>query len=158
MLTVTAVWLLQGRFLYGQKTQEPGSRMPVPSVMCEDCNGVPWRRRVTDFDGSEIEGEHVPAWAVECVLHGQLPQQRDMKCAFVLQPRDGSSLPAMLQTRLNAPRVLRVSKVASYALTKLAEQDIAMIVQPPDIDVTGGQGLKPPPPPVRFSLPQNLSL
>lgn len=111
---------------------------PLPLIIAESRNGRPWRRRINGFDGTEAEGDDVPGWVAECVLFSRLPTQREMKCAFVLQPAEGSSLPSMLQTRLNAPRILRVGKVASYALTKLAEQDIPMIVQPPVWDMAPG--------------------
>ena len=102
---------------------------------------------MNQFDGSEAD-EDLPTWVRECVIANRLPAQRDMKCAFVLQPAEGSQLPAMLQTRLNAPRILRIAKVASYTLSKLAEQNIAMVVQPPIWDAEA-HGLLPVQLPVR---------
>lgn len=45
------------------------------------------------------------------VLHAQFPAAKDLKAAFVLTPAEGSGLPCLLQSRLNAPRILQVSKV-----------------------------------------------
>jgi hypothetical protein len=36
---------------------------------------------------------------------------KELKCAFVLLPAEGSGLPSLLQSRLNAPRILQVMKV-----------------------------------------------
>jgi WD repeat-containing protein 48 len=121
----------QGHFTFSRP--EGGKQQLAPAVISEHVSGHPWRRTVTGFDGTEVEGDDIPSWVVECVLHSRLPAQRDMKCAFVLQPAEGSALPAMLQTRLNAPRILRISKVASYTVSKLSEQDINMAVQPPGV-------------------------
>ena len=38
----------------------------------------------------------------------------------------GSGLPSLLQSRLNAPRILKISKVASYVVTKLAEEGVPL--------------------------------
>lgn len=46
----------------------------------------------------------------------------DMGC--VLCVAQGSGLPDLLQSRLNAPRILQVHKVASYAISKLQETNI----------------------------------
>lgn len=40
----------------------------------------------------------------------------------------GSRLPSLLQSRLNAPRILKVTKVASYVIGKLQEE--GLIFQP----------------------------
>ncbi len=42
------------------------------------------------------------------MLEGKWPQHKELKTAFVLQPVEGSGLPSLLQSRLNAPRVLEV--------------------------------------------------
>ena len=41
-------------------------------------------------------------------------------------PPQGSGLPALLQGKLNAPRVLRVNKVVDYVLGKMREQGLAL--------------------------------
>ncbi len=50
-------------------------------------------------------------WVADCVLRGLLPFIKDLKSAFVLQPAEGSGLPGLVQSRLNAPRILEVKKV-----------------------------------------------
>jgi WD repeat-containing protein 48 len=47
----------------------------------------------------------------EAVLRGLLPYVKELKAAFVLHPAEGSGLPSLLQSRLNAPRILQVMKV-----------------------------------------------
>lgn len=42
----------------------------------------------------------------------------------------GSGLPSMLQSKLNAPRVLRVNKVADYIIKKMADQGLALREEP----------------------------
>jgi hypothetical protein len=42
----------------------------------------------------------------------------------------GSGLPSMLQSKLNAPRVLRVNKVADYVIKKMADQGISLREEP----------------------------
>ena len=53
----------------------------------------------------------MPPWAADAVLRGELPFVKELKSAFVLQPAEGSGLPSLLQSRLNAPRILQVMKV-----------------------------------------------
>jgi hypothetical protein len=53
--------------------------------------------------------DEIPGWVADCVLEGKWPQHKELKTAFVLQPVEGSGLPSLLQSRLNAPRVLEVS-------------------------------------------------
>jgi hypothetical protein len=45
-------------------------------------------------------------------------------CAPPPSPAQGSNLPGLLQSKLNAPRILQVHKVASYALSKLEETGV----------------------------------
>lgn len=114
---------------------------PSPVVISETSKGLPWRHTVDQLHTREADDD-IPTWVKECILYNRLPSQRDMKCAFVLQPAEGSQLPAMLQARLNAPRILRIAKVASYTVSKLAEQNIAMVVLPPKWDAAA-HGLGP---------------
>ena len=41
-----------------------------------------------------------------------------------------SNLPALLQSRLNAPRIMEVSKVADYCKQKLADHDVHLTPVP----------------------------
>jgi WD repeat-containing protein 48 len=103
-----------------------------PVVVVSGTNGVnaPWRRSINDFDGTEREGEMVPHWVADCVLRGAYPSGRDLKMAFSLVPAPGSGLPSLLQSKLNAPRVLGIDKVADYVLRKMAEQGVVLAEEP----------------------------
>ena len=70
-----------------------------------------WRTLTTSFSGQEREDEEIPAWVCDALLKAEYPYVRELKCAFVLQPKEGSNLPSLLQSRLNAPRILQVKKV-----------------------------------------------
>jgi hypothetical protein len=81
------------------------------TVISQDARGAAWRRPFTAFTGAEPPEEYVPAWAASAVLHATFPYVRELKAAFVLQPAEGCGLPSLLQSRLNAPRILQVKKV-----------------------------------------------
>jgi WD repeat-containing protein 48 len=51
-------------------------------------------------------------------------------------PPQGSPLPSLLQSKLNAPRVLRVNKVADYVRRKMEEVGIALREEPLFWDAT----------------------
>ncbi|KAI3432393.1 hypothetical protein D9Q98_003949 [Chlorella vulgaris] len=87
---------------------------------------VPWRCPTDAFTGKE----DVPQWVADCVLRGRYPVSRELKMAFQLMPLPGSPLPSLLQSKLNAPRVLRVNKVADYIRRKMEEQGIALREEP----------------------------
>jgi hypothetical protein len=74
-------------------------------------SGVAWRLGANAFTGREREGDDIPPWVCEAVLRGLLPYVKELKSAFVLLPAEGSGLPSLLQSRLNAPRILQVMKV-----------------------------------------------
>ncbi|KAF6254461.1 hypothetical protein COO60DRAFT_1627872 [Scenedesmus sp. NREL 46B-D3] len=102
-----------------------------PAVVSASASGVAWRLNANAFTGHEREGEDVPPWVCEAVLRGQLPFVKELKSAFVLLPAEGSGLPSLLQSRLNAPRILQVMKlhlpqVANYCVTKLAELNVPL--------------------------------
>ncbi|KAK9814325.1 hypothetical protein WJX72_004061 [[Myrmecia] bisecta] len=107
-----------------------------PNIMCTmegdgaAWDGQPWSRLTTQFSGQEAIGQLVPTWVAEAVLRRRYPASPELKCAFVLHPEQGSELPSLLQSRLNAPRILRIHKVASYAASKLAEQNIHLAIVP----------------------------
>mgnify|MGYP001807727508 CR=1 FL=1 len=68
------------------------------------------------FTGKEREGEDIPSWVCDAVIRGLLPYVKELKAAFVLHPAEGSSLPSLLQSRLNAPRILQVAKVCVFGV------------------------------------------
>ena len=101
-------------------------------VLASLVNGMPpWRCAADSFDGSEREGEIVPQWVADCVLRNNVPIGKDLKMAFVLVPAAKSGLPSLLQSKLNAPRVLGIDKVADYVLRKMAELGIANLAEEP---------------------------
>jgi WD repeat-containing protein 48 len=77
-------------------------------------SGVAWRLGANAFTGREREGDDIPPWVCEAVLRGLLPYVKELKSAFVLLPAEGSGLPSLLQSRLNAPRILQVMKVRQH--------------------------------------------
>lgn len=102
-----------------------------PVVMVSGGNGVaPWRRSIDAFDGSEPEGEMIPQWVADCVLRKKIPTGKDLKMAFILVPAPKSGLPSLLQSKLNAPRVLGIDKVADYVMRKMADQGFALSEEP----------------------------
>lgn len=80
-------------------------------MVSTSASGVAWRLGANAFTGREREGEDLPNWVCEAVLRGMLPYVKELKAAFVLLPAEGSGLPSLLQSRLNAPRILQVMKV-----------------------------------------------
>jgi len=48
-----------------------------------------------------------PHWVCDAVLRANLPYVKELETAFVLLPSEGSGLPSLLQSRLNAPRSCR---------------------------------------------------
>lgn len=101
---------------------------PLPPVVmvCGSGASVPWRCATNAFTGEE----EVPQWVAECVLKGHFPVSRELKMAFQLLPLPGSALPSLLQSKLNAPRVLRLNKVADYLVRKMEESGIFLREEP----------------------------
>uniref|UniRef100_A0A0D9XX69 Uncharacterized protein n=1 Tax=Leersia perrieri TaxID=77586 RepID=A0A0D9XX69_9ORYZ len=81
----------------------------------EGSSGGPWRKRITDLDGTESD---IPWWIVDCVEHNRFPKE-NTKCGFYLHPAEGSPAPNITQGKLSAPRILRIHKVANYVVEKL---------------------------------------
>ena len=126
-----------GSPIYGSTTSGPWTdsfhlRCEYPPVvMVSGGNGVaPWRRAIDAFDGTEPEGEMIPQWVADCVLRKKVPAGKDLKMAFILVPAPKSGLPSLLQSKLNAPRVLGIDKVADYVMRKMADQGIALSEEP----------------------------
>ncbi len=102
-----------------------------PVIMVSGGNGVaPWRRTTDAFDGTEAEGDVIPQWVADCVLRKTIPTGKDLKMAFILIPAAKSGLPSLLQSKLNAPRVLGIDKVADYVMRKMADQGIHLAEEP----------------------------
>lgn len=89
-----------------------------PSIITEGTSGGPWRKRITDLDGTEDEKD-LPWWCLECVLNGRMPARENNKCSFYLHPCEGSNIQVLTQGKLSAPRILRIHKVVNYVMEKL---------------------------------------
>ncbi|KAL2954515.1 hypothetical protein AAZX31_19G226700 [Glycine max] len=89
-----------------------------PSIITEGTHGGPWRKKITDLDGTKDEKDF-PWWCLDCVLNNRLPPRENTKCSFYLQPCEGSSIQILTQGKLSAPRILRVHKVINYVIEKM---------------------------------------
>ncbi|KAM7273644.1 hypothetical protein ACFE04_028308 [Oxalis oulophora] len=99
-----------------------------PSIITEGSQGGPWRKKITDLDGTEDEKDF-PWWVLDCVLNNRLPPRENTKvlirvydlcrCSFYLQPCEGSSVQILTQGKLSAPRILRIHKVVNYVVEKM---------------------------------------
>ncbi|CAL9089816.1 unnamed protein product [Musa acuminata var. zebrina] len=89
-----------------------------PSIVTEGSHGGPWRKKITDLDGTEDEKD-LPWWCMDCVLNGRLPPRENTKCSFHLQACEGSSVQILTQGKLSAPRILRINKVINYVIEKM---------------------------------------
>ncbi|KAG4394157.1 hypothetical protein GLYMA_03G243800v4 [Glycine max] len=81
-----------------------------PSIITEGTHGGPWRKKITDLNGTKDEKDF-PWWCLDCVLNNRLPPRENTKCSFYLQPCEGSSVQILTQGKLSAPRILRVHKL-----------------------------------------------
>lgn len=102
----------------------------APIITVSGGDRIAWRRSMQDFDGSEPEGSFIPQWVADCVLRSEYPLGKELKIAFQVLPLEGSGLPSMLQSKLNAPRVLRINKVADYIVKKMADQGLTLREEP----------------------------
>lgn len=92
----------------------------IPVVITEDHGPVPkLRRTVSGFLGNEEAV--LPRWVVDLVRDGKGQSREVVKISFSLDPAEGSELPGLSTTTLNAPRVLRVRKVMVYIARELKE-------------------------------------
>ncbi|KAL8257904.1 hypothetical protein R6Q59_029945 [Mikania micrantha] len=89
-----------------------------PSIITEGTHNGPWRKKITEMDGTEDEKD-LPYWVLECIWQNRLPPREHTKCSFYLQPYEGSTTQTVTQGKLSAPRILRINKVVNYVLEKL---------------------------------------
>ncbi|XP_061349411.1 uncharacterized protein LOC133294694 [Gastrolobium bilobum] len=106
-----------------------------PSIVTEGTHGGPWRRKMTDLDGTE-DDKDFPWWCLDCVLNNRLPPKENTKCSFFLHPCEGSTVQILTQGKLSAPRILRIHKVINYVVEKL-------VLDKP-MDSVNGDGNFPP--------------
>ncbi|XP_022965590.1 WD repeat-containing protein 48-like isoform X1 [Cucurbita maxima] len=113
------------------------STVSPPSIITEGSQGGPWRKNITEFDGTEDEKDF-PWWCLDCVLNNRLPPRENTKCSFYLHPCEGSSIQILTQGKLSAPRILRVNKVVNYVVEKMVLDKPLDNVNP---DISFGPGL-----------------
>ncbi|XP_060182610.1 uncharacterized protein LOC132612343 [Lycium barbarum] len=89
-----------------------------PSIMTEGSQSGPWRKKITDLDGTEDEKD-IPWWVIDCVMNNRLPPRENTKCSFYLHPCEGSTAQILTQGKLSAPRILRIHKVINYVIEKM---------------------------------------
>ncbi|KAK6243206.1 hypothetical protein QUC31_009615 [Theobroma cacao] len=89
-----------------------------PSIITEGSQGGPWRKKITELDGTEDEKDF-PWWVLDCVLNNRLPPRENTKCSFYLHPCEGSNVQILTQGKLSAPRILRIHKVVNYVIEKM---------------------------------------
>ncbi|KAJ4836958.1 hypothetical protein Tsubulata_037671, partial [Turnera subulata] len=94
------------------------STVSPPSIVTEGSQGGPWRKKITDLDGTE-DDKDFPWWCLDCVLNNRLPPRENTKCSFYLHPCEGSAVQILTQGKLSAPRILRIHKVVNYVLEKM---------------------------------------
>ncbi|KAJ7973430.1 WD repeat-containing protein [Quillaja saponaria] len=102
-----------------------------PSIITEGSHGGPWRKKITDLDGTEDEKDF-PLWCLDCILNNRLPTRENTKCSFYLHPCEGSTVQILTQGKLSAPRILRIHKVVNYVVEK-------MVLDKP-LDISNGDG------------------
>lgn len=49
-----------------------------PSIITEGSQGGPWRKKITDLDGTE-DDKYFPWWCLDCVLNNRLPPRENTK-------------------------------------------------------------------------------
>lgn len=49
-----------------------------PSIITEGSHGGPWRKKITDLEGTEDEKDF-PFWCLDCVLNNRLPPRENTK-------------------------------------------------------------------------------
>lgn len=94
------------------------STVSPPSIITEGSHGGPWRKKITELDGTEDEKD-IPRWCLDCLDKG-VPTKDVTKCSFYLHPCDNSTLQVLTQGKLSAPRILRIHKVVNYVIEKMA--------------------------------------
>ncbi|KAM7511778.1 hypothetical protein LguiB_010653 [Lonicera macranthoides] len=89
-----------------------------PSIITDGSQSGPWRKKITDLDGTEDEKDF-PFWILECMLNNRMPPRENTKCSFYLHACEGSSFQILTQGKLSAPRILRIHKVVNYVVEKM---------------------------------------
>lgn len=115
----------------------------IPVIVTEDHAPVPiLRRRVDSFDGNEQDS--MPGWVVDLLRDCKGQAKEQVKMSFTVTPWEDSGLPELSTATLNAPRVLRVKKVAMYIAKELKDSRATVVQDGDDLEVLcNGQSLSP---------------
>ncbi|CAH8361642.1 unnamed protein product [Eruca vesicaria subsp. sativa] len=89
-----------------------------PSIITEGSQGGPWRKKITEFAGTEDEKDF-PLWCLDAILNNRLPPRENTKLSFFLHPCEGSNVQVVTLGKLSAPQILRVHKVTNYVVEKM---------------------------------------
>ena len=54
------------------------SRISPPSIITEGSQGGPWRKKLTELDGTE-DDKDLPGWCLECILNNKMPPRENAK-------------------------------------------------------------------------------
>ncbi|KAK8633794.1 hypothetical protein V6N13_014630 [Hibiscus sabdariffa] len=117
------------------------STISPPSIVTEESQGGPWRKKITALDATE--DEDFPSWVLDCVLNNRLPPRENPKCSFYLHPCEGSAVQILTQGKLSAPRILRMHKVVNYVIEKLVLDKPIDSVSTDGLGGPSQSGLKP---------------
>lgn len=106
----------------------------IPVVITKVSSPVPILRRTTGgFDGKEEAV--LPQWVVDLVRDGIGQSREVVKISFSLEPLEGSDLPQLPNSTLNAAKVLRVRKVMSYLAKELKEAEAVIVYDPNHFEI-----------------------
>jgi WD repeat-containing protein 48 len=95
----------------------------IPVVVNEQGHIEPLIHKLAHrFDGSEIEERLMPSWVIDIVGRNRTLAKEQVKISFGLEPAIGSTLQSLRQSKLTAPRILRIRKAMAYVSAKLSEQ------------------------------------
>nr|XP_016451499.1 PREDICTED: WD repeat-containing protein 48-like [Nicotiana tabacum] len=94
------------------------SAVSPSSIVTEGSQSGPWRKKITDLDGTEDEKD-MPWWVIDCVMNNRLPPRENTKRSFYLHPCEGSTFQILTQGKLSAPSILRIHKVINYVIEKM---------------------------------------
>lgn len=114
------------------------SSVSPPSIITEGSQGGPWRKKITEFTGTEDEKDF-PLWCLDAVLNNRLPPRENTKLSFFLHPCEGSSVQVVTLGKLSAPRILRVHKVTNYVVEKMVLDNPLDSLAIDAASVSGGQ-------------------
>eukprot|EP00241_Pyramimonas_parkeae_P003675 CAMPEP_0114236432 /NCGR_PEP_ID=MMETSP0058-20121206/6839_1 /TAXON_ID=36894 /ORGANISM="Pyramimonas parkeae, CCMP726" /LENGTH=671 /DNA_ID=CAMNT_0001348377 /DNA_START=226 /DNA_END=2238 /DNA_ORIENTATION=+ len=117
---------------------------PVPAIVSETADGEVWRKLPTQLTGHENESL-IPPWVIDAVVNRRLGIQKDNhKVSFFLLPFTGTH--ALAQSKLSAPKILRIQKVMAYVAQRL-DLDMTLTNQenlPHLVDVMCNKTILPP--------------